>query len=269
MSNDVSKIVDSKVGFVSHVVGHGPSLSRYSGLLSQLDKETDIILSVNDVDLFTGLEPDFWLTSNPDYSVPVMCDRINKLSNTTFVYSDVVDTTDAETVKRLLNVPYYTFDSFHFGAKPNIFHVKGWRLGCQRGWLNCCDHIKDRLTIQELLQSYSGYDKHYSTADTNILHALALSVLLGSKEINIYGVDLDYSKGYINGHLTDESGATHRDTFDYWIDRLQSDFYIIKESALKVGATIRYFGDSNMLKDIFDNSLVPDKVYESDCRNYD
>jgi hypothetical protein len=147
--------------------------------------------------------------------------------------------------------------------------VKGWRLGCQRGWLNCCEHIKERLTIQELLKTYSGYDKHYSTADTNILHALALAVLLGTKVINIYGVDLDYSKGYINGYLTNESGATHGDSFDYWNERLQSDFYIIKESAIKVGATIRYFGDSNMLIDIFENSVVPNKVYESDCRNYD
>lgn len=269
MSKDISKILDSKVGFTSHVVGHGPSLSRNSEMLSTINKETDIILSVNDVDLFTGLEPDFWLTSNPDYSIPTMFDRINKVKDTTFIYSDVVDTTDPETVSKLLRVPYYTFDSFHFGAKPNIFYVKGWRLGCQRGWLNCCEHIKERLTIQELLKTYSGYDKHYSTADTNILHALALAVLLGTKVINIYGVDLDYSKGYINGHLTNESGATHGDSFDYWNERLQSDFYIIKESAIKVGATIRYFGDSNMLIDIFENSVVPNKVYESDCRNYD
>lgn len=268
MSKDISNLLDSKKGVKSHVVGHGPSLSRYFDRLVNLDSQ-EIILSINDIDKFTGLVPDFWLTSNPGYTVPIMYERINKTKKTTFIYSDVVDTTDKKLVDNLLKVPYYNFDSFHFDSKPNIFYVKGWRLGCQRGWLNCCEYITDRLTIQELLQKYSGYDNHYSTGDTNILHALSLSILLGSKDISIYGVDLDYSKGYINGHLTDEKGAEHRDSFDYWLDRIQSDFYIINESAKKVGANIKYFGDSELLKNIFDYSIRPNKVYESKCKNYD
>jgi hypothetical protein len=268
MSKDISEIANSKFGLKSHVVGHGPSLNQHLENLCTLP-ENEILLSVNDVDRFTGLRPDYWITSNPEYTIPTMYERINKIKNTTFIYSDVVDTTDKQIVNDLLSVPYYTFDSFHFKSQPNIFYVKGWRLGCQRGWLDCCNHIKKRLTIQELLQQISGYDKHYSTADTNILHALALSIIIGSKNINLYGVDLDYSKGYINGHLSDGRGAIHRDSFDYWLDRIQSDFYIINESAKKIGASIRYYGDSNLLKSIFDYSTRPNKVYESDCRNYD
>jgi hypothetical protein len=268
MSRDISKIINSKIGKISHVVGHGPSLDKYLSRLSEL-KENEILLSVNDVDRFTELKPDFWLTSNPDYTIPLMCDRINRMNNTTFIYSDVVDTTNEEIVESLLNVPFYTFDSFHFKSQPNIFYVKGWRLGCKRGWLDCCNHITERLTIQELLQKYSGYENHYSTADTNILHALSLSILIGCKDVNIYGVDLDYSKGYINGHMTDSVGALHRDSFDYWLDRIQSDFYIINESAKKVGCKIKYYGDSQILKNIFDHSITPNKVYESDCKNYD
>ncbi len=269
MSNKViSEILDSKLGYRSHVVGHGPSLSRYSKMLSDMGNN-DLILSINDVDRFTGLVPDFWLTSNPDYSIPIMYERVNANKKTTFIYSDVVDTTDKTLVDNLLKVSYYTFDSFHFQNQPNIFWVKGWRLGCQRGWLNCCKHIKKRLTIQELLQSYTSYDKHYSTGDTNILHALSLSILIGTKDINIYGVDLDYSKGYINSHMTDKNGAKHRDSFEYWLDRIQSDFYIINESAKKIGVKINYFGDSPLLKNIFEYSIKPDKVYESNCKNYD
>jgi hypothetical protein len=199
-----------------------------------------------------------------------MYNRINKFGNTTFLYSDVVDRTDKNTVKSLLKVKYYSFDSFHFKSQPNIFYVKGWRLGCQRGWLNCCDNIiEGRLTIQEYLQKISGYKYHYSTGDTNILHTLSFSIILGCKNIYLYGVDLDYKKGYVNGHLTDNNGATHRDSFDIWLDRLQSDFYIINESAKLLNIKITYLGDSDLLKDIFINNISPKKVYESDCKNYD
>lgn len=255
-----------------HVAGHGPSLQPYLNELSNLDKSKDIIFSINDVDTFTNLYPDYWLTTNPDYSVPMMYQRINRFENTTFIYSDVVDGTDKEVVKSLLKVKYYSFDNFHFNSQPNIFYVKGWngRLGCKRGWLNCCDNIIDgRLTVQEYLQKISGYDHHYSTCDTNILHALAFSVILGCKNIYLYGVDLDYKMGYVNGCMTDGGGATHGDTFDPWIDRLQSDFYIINESAKMLDIKIHYLGFNEYLKRIFIDGIRPIKVYDSDCKNYD
>jgi hypothetical protein len=144
-----------------------------------------------------------------------MYQRINKFKDTTFIYSDVVDETPYDTVKSLLNVKYYSFDNFHFKSQPNIFFVKGWRLGCKRGWLNCCDHIIDgRLTIQEYLQKVSGYKYHYSTCDTNILHAIAFSIILGCKNIYLYGIDLNYKIGYVNGHLTGPDGASHHGMWD-------------------------------------------------------
>lgn len=253
-----------------HVVGHGPSLQPYLDDLSKINKDKDILFSINDVDKFTNLIPDYWLTTNPDYSVPNIYQRINKFKDTTFIYSDVVDETPYDTVKSLLNVKYYSFDNFHFKSQPNIFFVKGWRLGCKRGWLNCCDHIIDgRLTIQEYLQKVSGYKYHYSTCDTNILHAIAFSIILGCKNIYLYGIDLNYKIGYVNGYLTGPDGATHGDTFDHWMDRLQSDFYIINESAKMMGIKIHYLGFNDYLKKIFIDGISPNKVYESECKNYD
>lgn len=264
-------MISQEYGKTANIVGHAPSLSNYIDFLKD-NKEGDLIISVNEVDEFTGLTPDYWLTSNPQYTIPKMCDRINKFPNTKFIYSDVTDKTPIEEVERLLNVEFYQFDWLHFGGKENSFFVGGSEFGCRKameiGWIRCCDSRRDRLTIQEILMDVSGYDNHYSTGDTNILHATALAIILGCKKLNIYGVDLDYSKGYIGGHQTGPNGATHGDSFDFWMDRLISDFYIVKKSADCLGIEVNYYGESNFLIDIFKNSITPNKVYPSNCKNY-
>ena len=247
---DISQLKNREREKICHVIGHGPSLSNHLEYLSNLD-QNNIIVSINEVDAFTNLKPDYWLTSNPMYTVDKIYDRINKFPETKFIYSDVTDTTPTEIVESLLKVEYFTFDWLHFESRPNSFSVKGKEFGCNNAWIPCCSQIKNRLTIQELLMTISENDFHYSTADTNIIHALALAVILGPKIINIYGVDLDYKKGYVGGHQTNGSGATHGDSFDFWMDRIQSDFYIIKESANLLGISINYYGDSEVLKKIF------------------
>lgn len=267
-NKDISQLHNSEIDKICHVVGHGPSLSRYLDYLSSLD-ESNIIVSINEIDTFTNLTPDYWLTSNPMYTVEKMYERINRFSDTKFIYSDITDLTDSAVVENLLKVKYFTFDWLHFGGKSNNFFVKDRQFGCDRAWIPCCQQIQNRLTIQELLMKITGFDNHYSTGDTNIIHALALSIILGCKEINLYGVDLDYSKGYVGGHQTNSNGATHGDSFEFWMDRIKSDFYIIKKSADIIGTRINYKGDSNLLRDIFEKSIIPQKVYRSDCKHYD
>tara|TARA_R110002126_G_scaffold116875_6_gene256524 strand:+ start:6104 stop:6919 length:816 start_codon:yes stop_codon:yes gene_type:complete len=270
MSTEIEKLLGKEKDKNCHVVGHGPSLEEYLPKLSVLDKNKDIIFSVNDVDTMTDLYPDYWLTTNPDYNVRNIYKRINSFPETTFLYSDCYDLTPFNEADNLLDVEYYSFDSLHFKTRPNIFYVKGWRLGCDRGWINCCSNIIDkRLTVQEYLQKISDYENHYSSGDTGILHALAFAVILGSKNINLYGVDLDYNLGYVNGNLTDSDGkANHGDSFDYWMDRIMSDFYIINESAKMLEIKINYLGYNEKLKNIFVKNYKPEKVYESSCRNY-
>lgn len=263
MSKNIKELLNIHKDKTCHLVGHGPSLDKYLDELQNLDKSSNIIFSVNDVDEFTNLVPDYWLICNPCYDIHELSKRVNNFKDTTFLYSDSYELTSENDMKSLLNVRFYSYDSVHFNSEPNIFHVKGWRLGCKRGWIDCCSNIiKDRLTLQEYLQEISGYDKHYSTGDTGILHALAFSVILGCKNIVIYGVDLDYSIGYVG-----KIKSTHGDSFEYWMDRLKSDFYIINKSANLLKINISYLGYNNSLKEIFDGK-VPDKVYESSCIDY-
>jgi hypothetical protein len=264
MSRDISELLNLHKDKTCHLVGHGPSLDKYLDELQNLDKSSNIIFSVNDVDKFTNLVPDYWLTSNPGYTVDVLSSRINKFKDTTFLYSDCYDLTNEEVVKSLLNVKFYSYDSVHFNSESNIFSVKGWRLGCKRGWIDCCSNIiKDRLTLQEYLQKLSGYINHYSTGDTGILHALAFSIILGCRNIKIYGVDLDYSVGYTNG-----IPSMHGDSFDYWMDRIKSDFFIINESAKMMGIKLTFLGGSSTISSIINSNMIPEKVYQSDTKEY-
>ena len=287
MSHKIQELIDSEVNRVSHVVGHGPSLSRYSDDLLRLDKENEMIVSVNSVDEMTKLEPDYWVTANTEYLIPLAYKRINKFPNTTFIYSDAIDQTPVAGIDKILDVKYYSFDHKHFKCQPNLHFVHGRLFGCTHqfknhqwpgmkyvkwpdlGLIDCCKAIiPGRLTLQELLQKHSGFHFHYSTGDTCILHALAISILMGSKEIHIYGVDLDYSRGYVGKHLTDNFGAVHRDSFDFWMRRLLSDFYIQYMSAKKLGIKIHYHGDCIYLRKIFNGEMIPRTVYPSDCLDY-
>jgi hypothetical protein len=259
----IEEIFGKESDKIAHVVGHGPSLSNHLNTLSNLDKSKNILISLNDIDKMVDLIPDYWITTNPHYTIENFHNRINKYENTTYIYSDVMDLTPPERVKELLKVKYYSFDNVHFKSQPNIFYVKDCRLGCQRGWIDCCSRIiPGRLTIQEHLQRFSNFEHHFSTTDTTILSTLAMAVLLNPKEINLYGVDLDYKLGYVNNY------TTNSDSFDFWMDRILSDFYIINESANKIGIKINYFGFNVSLDKIINERLRPDKVYPSDCKNY-
>lgn len=259
---NISNLVGRESDKICHVIGHGPSLYKYLDHLSNLNSD-HITVSVNDIDMCTNIKPDYWIVCNPCYNMDCLSQRVNKFTDTKFVYCDVIDMTSFDKVDSLLKVDYFTFDFLHFKSSQNSFFVKGQEFGCQKAWIPCCSRIQDRLTIQELLMRVSGYENHYSTGDTIILHALALGIIIGSKVINLYGVDLDYNKGYVNKY------STNGDSFDFWMDRLQSDFYVIKESAVKLGVTINYFGENQLLKNIFDLNRIPDKVYHLDCKNYD
>jgi len=265
---DISNLINRESDKICYIVGHGPSLTEHLEKLSKLD-DNHIIVSVNDVDTFTGLVPDYWITCNHGYPIELMSSRVNQFPNTKYIYSDIIDLTPYDVVESLMKVEYFNFDFLHFKKSANSFFVKGQEFGCRKAWIPCCTRIKDRLTIQELLMSVSGYDNHYSTGDTSILHAIAIGLIVGCKVVNLYGIDLDYSKGYVNGHMTNEGGASHGDSFDFWMDRLQSDFYIINESAKRLSVEMNYFGSSQVLKNIFDNSTIPNKVYPVDCKNYD
>jgi hypothetical protein len=92
---------------------------------------------------------------------------------------------------------------------------------------------------------------------------------MGFDNIYVYGVDLDYTKGYYSGYLTGRGGAVHGDSFEYWMDRIKSDFYIISQSAKLKNININYLGYNKEIGDILNDNKIPTKVYDRNCKNYD
>ena len=105
----------------------------------------------------------------------------------------------------------------------------------------CC-HRVDPLarTIQEELQEYSGYDKHYSTGHTVAVSALSIAVLMGCNPIYLTGVDLDYNLGYAKNEVNTRKyiprGAYGH--FKVLAKHIENDFNIINASAEKKGIKI-------------------------------
>lgn len=274
MSIDIEELHNIHSDKVCHVIGMGPSLEEHINILENIDKSKNIIICVNDFDLYTKLIPDYWLTINPCYCIGDVTvipssqvitnfyKRINKFPDVIYLYGDNYDHTPVDKINELLNVKFYSFDNMHFNSEPNIFWGGGQRLGCDRGWVNCCKNlIPGRLTIQEYLQKITGYDKHFGTGDTCIVFALAFAIIFGCKNINLYGIDLDYTMGYYGG-------AKFDDSLDRWMPRIKSDFYILCESAKAIGCRIKYFGYNDDLYRIINNYEIPERVFESNCKNY-
>jgi hypothetical protein len=260
MSVKIEELIGIHKNKTGHCCGLGPSLSNYLESIENLNKEDNVIFCVNDFDLMTKIQPDYWVMSNPSYKIPEIASRLNKYENLTYLYADILDMTSRDEIGNYLNIKYYGYDQKHFGSKPNdryMIDEKGNSPGpyiekCvypNHLDLNCCNHIVDnRLTIQELLQKVSGYHTHYNTGDTVILHALAFSVIMGCNPINIYGVDLDYTLGYADGV------SRNGDSFDFWMPRIENDLNVINESAKLLGIKIINYSGSKSCKNIFENN---------------
>ena len=273
MRNDIIDLYNKEEGKIGHVVGHGPSLNQYMESLSRINREKEVILSLNDCDIIfkdSNIYPDYWLTTNPECTVPKYYERINSYQDVTFLFCDCMDLTNYEEIDRLLTVKYYGFDACHFNSQPNIHWLNGQRRGCNRGWIDCCSRlIPGRLTIQEHLQKLSGYEYHYSYGDTTILPVIALSIILGCKKIYLYGVDLDYRLGYANStnHTLRPYIQSDNHEFENARKRILSDLYIINESAKILNSEIYYLGFNEEIKQLF-MGKVPETVYKSDCKNF-
>jgi len=105
----------------------------------------------------------------------------------------------------------------------------------------CCHRIdSSRVTLQEKLQQYTDYEKHYGTGCTVAVFALSFAILMGCNPIYLVGVDLDYGAGYAQNDQKAERfippGA-----YGHWkvlSKHLASDFQIINASAKKKGVEI-------------------------------
>ena len=166
--------------------------------------------------------------------------RFRNHPKSTIVHSDSVDTTPRKWIEsNLSDLNYVGYDQRHF----NNSKCKNCPNGCE-------NFIDGRLTIQEQLQKFTNNDERYSTGDTVAVHMLALSILLGCKNIYISGVDLDYSKGYFNSNMTNS------DSFNPYLSNILNDFRIINESAKKIGVQIINTNNDSIIKTIFKTKKI-------------
>lgn len=233
------KIKNTHLGKTAFVCGLGPSLSNNIDYIKNNRNEI-VFISCNDIDLFTGLSPDYWVFANSHQTVKYMFDRFQKNPKSTIVHSDSVDVTPRKWIEEnLFNLNYIGYDQRHFDNSK-----------CKNCPNNCDNFIDGRLTIQEELQKFTGHSKKYSTGDTVAVHMLALSILLGCKNIYISGVDLDYRKGYFNSNITNS------DSFNPYLSNILNDFRIINESAKKIGVQIINTNNDSIIKTIFKTEKI-------------
>lgn len=235
-------IIDTQKGKVGLSVATGPSLKPHlTDIINLSNNEGYVALSVNDFDvMFKGLNVSYRVVANSMFTVGSEYNRFNSEPKIPLVYADSVDLTSKDVVNQLLKIDYLPYDQRHFYGK----HCT-WGHGVD-GRHHCCDNMEDgRLTIQEELGKYCGVDFIYGGGATVSLHMLALNILLGCNPIYIVGVDLDYSKGYVDGV------TKNNDSFGPFIDVIVQDFKIIKESAENIGVEIYSLCEGSPINSVF------------------
>ncbi len=228
MELKIKDIIDKYKGEKCIVVGHGPSLDLYSDKLCQYKDEGYRIIGCNNWnEFYLHCPPHYWLMANNVDNSKNLLNIINT-HKSVWVYADTVDLTDKKWIDENFKTDYLAYDQRHFGGKKCV--------ACERH--KCSTYFDpDRLTIQEELQRYTNFDKHYGYGHTVAMHMLAFSVLMGFSEIYIIGLDFDYRIGYAK-NSTNRTVPAH--DFEYFQEtryggEILDDVRVIYESAKNIG----------------------------------
>lgn len=252
--------VDAEIGHEAWVVGHGPSLNSFKNQIS------GIKFYCNNWFDFLEEEPTYWVMASNIDTITSYRDKIEGKNYKVFYASSV----DLESKKiPLSNVIAYDQRHFkglscldilkrvkkhhmktglftkEFGNNSEMFE-KRIKTGAGFDIKNRCCVDKKSITIQELLMKKSGYNKHYSTADTVAIHMIALAIIMGCNPINVVGVDLDYKKGYANNKPT-----PNNDDWQKYNSNLFNDLKILNSSAKMQNIVINDCSNSN--HNVFNN----------------
>jgi hypothetical protein len=223
---DITNLIDVHIGKTAYACAMGPSFKKYLNTVEE-NKNNNVVVTCSDFHTMTNLKPNYWVFANS------MKDIINSLPDTTLVYADSVDPTHRDWVLSNLKYPFVGYDQRHFNGKK-----------CNECPNGCSNLIPNRKTIQEVLQDYTGYNKRYGTGETVALHVLALSIIMGCKDIYLFGVDLDYSLGYV------DDKTQNYDSFNPYLSFILDDFDIIVNSAKKIGVNVYNMSETSPLKNI-------------------
>lgn len=218
---------------IAYVCGMGPSLKNY---LSQVENTENVVIACSDVDTMTNIIPDYWVFANSGAgSSPNMNERWKKFKDTVIVHAYSVDSTPNSWIRENVITNYIGYDQRHFNDTD-----------CSNCPGGCNNRISGKKTIQEILMNLSNYERRYGTGHTVAVHCLALAILLGCSEIYLFGIDLDYSLGYV------DNNTTNNDSFSPWLPEILEDFQIMKESAQNMGIKIYNMSEVSPLKKIFE-----------------
>jgi hypothetical protein len=233
---DLTEYINKESGKTAYVCALGPSLKPYINSLK--NDESSFIISCNEVDTMTQLIPKYWvLSQRNELNIINMSERIKKYPETIIVHGDSMDETPRSWILENVINTYVGFDQRHFESKR-----------CPHS-SNCCGNlIENRKTIQEILKELSGYDKLFGTGHTVSIFMIALAVILGAKKIYIFGMELNYSVGYVDGVTTN-----HHD-FGPYIREILEDVDTIYQSAKLLGAEIINMSENSPLKQVLPTS---------------
>ena len=201
--------------------------------------DVDEILKNIGLNLIKDINPDYWVVSSTVMTVSSNYKNFNCLKDNQgkLLFANSTDLTKKP--EQLLEIDYLTYDQRHFNNKSCPIPPES---GCCEF---CRELIPNRLTIQEELQKYTGFDKHYGTASTVALHMLAFAILMGCKKIYLSGIDLNYNLGYF------DRKTENPDSFKLWLGEILEDFKIIKSSADLKNIEIINLSKISPLKQIF------------------
>lgn len=247
MRLSIDNIIDKHKDCSAIVLCHGPSLNSITNNLEYFKNSGSILIGCNEWFCFYKTVPNYWVVASSEFTIERHFRTINKYSESTLVYADSVDTINKEKANSLLKNNYISYDQRHFNNK-------------ECGWVHedgskpkCCDNIeKGRLTIQEILRNYCNGDICYSGGSTVALHCIALSILLGCKNIYLYGIDLDYRLGYANNNAG-MINLVQENWFDPHMDINMNDFKSIKNLAKRNDVMFYPFSLNEKINDIFRN----------------
>jgi len=234
--------IDQTRGKVALIFAHGPSARKHVPDLvnKSHDKQHYVFISMGEIDrmqanLGVSFGLDYWVMANSEMTVENSYNRFNSIPGSTLVWADTADRTPYSIAWSKLKVPSISYDQRHFNNQPCPNCKVPLNIDGRIEWAPvACRVIPGRLTIQEELQKYTKYHEHYGTGSTVALHAVSLGVLLGCKEVHVYGVDLSYSGGYVDNKTESRQMAS----FDNEMIDIVKDFDTITKSAHNIGVRV-------------------------------
>lgn len=256
MQLSISDIINRHKGKKAWVLANGPStknnLNYINSIIKNPAKRNQYVFFVcNEIDIMLKevgmsieqLRPEYWVIANSIITVDKWHNNFNQMTawGGTLLYANSVDWS-IEPEKKLI-IDFLPYDQRHFDQR-SCNHNVVWHRGC-------CKFLKKeitqgRLTVQEELQRYTNDEIHYGSASTVALHMLAFSILTGCNNINISGVDLDYSLGYF------DNKTVNHDSFSPHLKDILIDFKIIKDCASRLeSVNVRNLSLTSPLQHIF------------------